>query len=387
MKRLTLLWSLPLALAALTGCNEGFPDEEMHLGLDAKVRPYAVVIEPAEAAPGETVQVTLLARAPQPDELDVTWRVALDYDLGLYETDEIERNTRSLAVPSPTADADGLLRQTFAWVVPDSALLYASALPAVLTDPALVALAGGLLGPAAGAAPSSAAVDAWLKALTPADLAAMDPSTRAAAWALADRFACQVRFRATLRTGQIVEVTRNLTIRHTGRLGGPNLNHNAEVLDFAVAAVKKRDATRFDLDDPGVPRTWYRFIDTDGTRLADQVQVPLHEDWTYYLAVGFRAEQYGSPFDPNQVVTELGDYHWYYYRPARPASDHEFFASDDGTPAEMWNLGRRARIMPDGAGSAFRVVIAVRDERADWVQYHAVPGTGVAEGIVEFVTP
>ncbi len=381
--RLTLL----LAALALTGCNEGFPDEEMHFGLDQKIRPYAVAFEPAEAAPGETVQVTLLARAPQPDELDIMWKVALDYDLGLYETGETERNYRYLTTDLPVADADGFVSQTFSWVVPDSALLYTSALPEVLTDPTMVFLASELIGPAAGSPPTRSAVDAWLKALTPADLAAMSDLEREGTWALSDRFACQVRFRATLQTDQVVDVTRNLTIRHTGRLGGPNTNHNTEILGLAVAAVEKYDAKKSDLDDPSIKKTWYEIIDENGVRVADQVQVPLNSEWTYYLTTSFRSEQYTSPFDPDQLVPELADYRWHYYRPSDPTAAHQFFVAEDGTEAEMWNLGRRARIMPDGVGSLFRVVVTARDERADWVQYHAAPGTGVAEAIVEFVAP
>ena len=387
MKKLILGVLLLLVLACLTGCSEGFPDEEMHFGIQDNVRPYAVVIEPAEAAPGETVTVTLLARAPDPDAVDVTWRVALDYNIGLYEADEVERNYRELAPELPESDSDGFLTQTFQWVVPDSALLYSSALPEVLTDPAMIYLAGELIGNEAGSPPTKTAVDAWLKALTPEMVAAMPPLEREAAWALADRFASQVRFRLTLRTGQIVDVTRNLTIRHTDRLDGPNTNHNALVTDFGVFAVEKVDATRNDLEDPGIPKTWYGFVDGQGARVADQVEIPIHAGWTYYLTVGFSREIYSSPFDPTGALEEQGTYRWYYYRQDAPRSDHHFFVTTDGDDAEMWNLSDQPRIMPDGAGSTFRVLAAVRDTREEWAMYQAAPGTGVAEGLVVFVDP
>jgi len=374
-------------IAGLAGCGEGFPDEEMHFGIEDKVRPYAVVIEPAEAAPGETVQVIFYARAPDPDELDINWRVALDFNRGIYDTDEVESNFRDLATPLPLADSEGFLTQTFFWTVPDSALLYSSALPEILTDPVIVFLATELIGPAAGSPPTRSAVDAWLKALTPADLAAMEPLAREATWALADRFACQVRFRATLRTGRIIDVTRNLNIRHTRRLGGPNANANAEVTDFAVVMLKKKDAVSSDIGDPAIARTVYPFIDRFGTRVADRIQVPVHSDWTYYLVSNFVHEQYTSPFAPERLLSEQGHYSWYYFRQDAPTSDHQFFVADDGSEAEMWDLDRQARIVPAGVGSTFRVVNAVRDERDEWVSYHAVAGTGVREGIVEFVAP
>jgi hypothetical protein len=385
--KMLIMTALALALAFfLGGCGEGFPDEEMHFGIEDKVRPYAVIIEPPEAAPGQTVQVTLLARTPDPDALDISWRAALDFDRGLYEVDEIERGYRPVPAPLPAVDSDGFLTQTFSWTVPDSALLLTSALPAVLDDPTLVLLATELIGPAAGTPPTRTAVDAWLKALTPAALAALTPDEREAVWALADRFACQVRLRAQLRTGRVIDVTRNLTIRHTARLGGPNTNHNAEVLELAVIALAKQDAEDSAIGVADVPQTRYTFIG-GGVRETDVQQVPVHADWTYYLEVRFHRESYSSPFDPNVMVTEDGEERWYYYRQDNPTAEHHFFIAEDGTEAEMWNLGRTARIAPAGVGSRFRVVAAVRDTRADWVQYHAAPGAAAQEGIVEFVAP
>ena len=386
MKYLSLAVLLTLAAAGLSGCGEGFPDEEMHFGIEDKVRPFAVVIEPPEAAPGETVTVTLLAQAGDPDEVDITWRVALDYDLGLYEADEVERHYRDLPTPSTSSDTDGFLSQTFAWTVPDSALLYTSAMPEILTDPAVVYLVEQLIGPAAGSPPNRTAVDAWLKARTPAELAQMTPLEREGVWALADRFACQVRFRAVMRTGETVDVTRNLTIRHTSRLGGPNTNRNASVYDFTIGAVNKIDATKEDLYDPDLQVRWYDFI-LWGEGVASQVWVPFHDDWTYYVRVRHSPEEYTSPFDPTLVVREGSRYNWYYYRRDEPQSGHHFFVTEEGEEAEMWDLGKDSRIMPAGPGSTFRLVAAVRDFRDDWVMYHAVPGAAVEQGIVQFVSP
>ncbi len=386
MKNLMLTVALMMATAGLAGCGDGFPDEEMHFGIEDKVRPYAVVIEPAEAAPGQTVRVTLFAYVPDPDELEISWRVALDFNTGIYETDEVERNIRALP-PLPAPGIQGFMTQTFLWTVPDSALLYSSALPEVLTDPVMVALATELLGPSAGSPPTKSAVDAWLKTLSPYQMDRMDPVTREAAWALSDRFACRVRFRATLRTGRVIEVTRNLSIRHTDRLGGPNANANAQVRDFGVVMLDKEDATSGDIGNPGVEQTFYPFINSFGQRVRHTVRVPLHSDRTYYLMSSFVHEQYTSPFDPTRVLSEQGRYRWYYYRVDDPLADHHLFVTDDGGEAEMWDLGGRARIQPDGIGSWFRVVDVVRDERDEWVSYQAVPGTAVEWGEVEFVAP
>jgi hypothetical protein len=380
-------YPLLLVLAVLAaGCGDDFPDEEMHFGIEDKVRPYAVLVEPPDAAPGDEVTVTLLVRAPDPDEVDVSWRVALDFDRGLYEADEVERRYVALDPPLPAADADGFMTQTFTWTVPDSVHLWSSALPAVLTDAATVALAEQLIGPAAGSPPRKAAVDAWLRALDPADVAALAPPVRQAVWALADRFACQVRFRARLRTDITVDVTRNLTVRHTSRLGGPNVNRNAQVTDLAVVALDKKDADRDDIDAAGITKSWHRLVEA-GVQVAERVAVPVRTNWTYYAVVAFAPESYTSPYDYAGELGESGSYRWYYYRQDAPRDGHHLFVTEDGDEAEMWHLDEEARMQPPGVGAVFRLVAVVRDERPEWRAYQAAPGTGVAGGIVEFVAP
>ncbi len=386
MKTIIMAILLLLTGAVLNGCGEGFPDEEMHLGTENKTRPYAVVVEPPEAAPGDTVLVSLLAQTPDPDNLDITWRVAQDFDTGLYETDGVERNYLDLTAPLPVTDGDGFLNQSFKWVIPDDALLLSSSIPEVLTDPIMALLAEELIGPDAGSPPTKVAVDAWLKDLTAEQLNEMGIEERMATYALADRFACQVRFRGALQSNLSVDVTRNLTIRHTARLLGPNTNHNASVYRLGVVALDKVDATDDDIDHADVTQTWYPFIE-DGFRIDQRVSVPHHANWTYYLVVDFYHEQYSSPFNPELILSEQGSYRWYYYRQDNPVSDHQFFVDDEGEEAEMWNLNREARIASGNVGSTFRVVSAVRDIRADWVMYNAVPGLAVEEGIVEFVAP
>ena len=295
MKR-TLIMMMPavLLLGLLSGCGDNFPDEELHFGLEQKTRPFAVVIEPPEAQPGEEVTVTLLGHSPRPEALDISWRVALDYDLGLYEVDEIERNYRPVPSGAPTFDLDGFFTQSFTWTVPDSTILLSSALPEVLNDPILANLARVALGLEAGAPVPKSQVDSWLGQLSHLEYLSMDPDEQAVVAALADRFACQVRLRATLDDGDLVDVTRNLTVRHARRLPTANVNENTFVDLLQLVVLEKRDAEESDLHDQDVPRQVY-WLSTEPDRPGLVVEVPFYRNRSYFLILNFDLQQYEAP--------------------------------------------------------------------------------------------
>jgi hypothetical protein len=370
------------ALALLTGCGNGFPDEEMHLGLEDKIRPYAVVCEPPEAAPGETVTVTLRYFAPRPAAVVPAWRVVLDYDQGLYEADEIERRHLDLAgLPAPAADAQGFATQSFTYTVPDSTLWWSSAIPETLTDEVMLALTAAL-----GLPPRKDAVAAYLSALTADDLAAMDPEQSAAAQRLADVFACQIRLRATLADGMTVDVTRNLTVRHSRRLGSANANANAVITRFVIGSVPVIDLDLDQLEEHAGEITWHEFdgVSPDGL---PQAQVTVDPGRTYFASVRFAPELYTSPYDVVRELQEQGSYRWFYFRLDAPGSGHRLLATDEGEDAEAWDLDEDVRLLPPGGDSSFRVMAVVRDERVEWARYHAVPGQSVAVGVVVFLAP
>jgi hypothetical protein len=380
--RLLAVLAAAAALALLTGCGEGFPDEEMHLGLEDKIRPYAVVCEPPEAAPGETVAVTLRYFAPRPAAVVPAWRVVLDYDQGLYEADETERRHAELgALPAPVADGQGFVTQSFAYTVPDSTLLWSSGIPEVLTDEVMLALTE-----AAGLPPSKGAVAAYLAALTSDDLAAMDPAARGVAQRLADVFACQIRLRATLADGMTVDVTRNLTVRHSRRLGSANANANAAITRFVIGSVPVVDLDLGQLEAHAAEITWHEFDGTSPEGLPE-ARVPADPGRTYFARVRFMPELYTSPYDAARALEEQGTYRWFTFRLDAPGSGHRLLANDAGEAAEMWDLDEDVRLLPPGGASRFRLATVVRDERIEWARYHAVPGQNVAEGVVVFTAP
>lgn len=381
--RMTLrILAAAAALALLAGCGDGFPDEEMHVGLDDKIRPYAVVCEPPEAAPGETITVTLRYFAPRPAAVVPAWRVVLDYDQGLYEADEIERRHVELdGLPAAAADTHGFVTQSFTYTVPDSVLLWSSGIPDVLTDEVMFALTE-----VAGLPPRKDAVATYLSALTVDDLAAMGPAQRAAALRLADVFACQIRLRATLADGMTVDVARNLTARHSRRLGSLNANANAAITRFVVGSVPVIDLDLDQLEEHAAEITWHEFAGTSPDGLPE-ARVTVDANRTYFARVRFAPELYTSPYDVVRELEEQGSYRWFYFRLDAPGSDHHLLANDEGDAAEMWELDEDVRLLPPGGQSRFRLVAVVRDERVEWTRYQAVPGQSVVTGEVLFLAP
>ena len=380
--RRLLLSGLLLAAA----CGEAFNDLEMHLGLEDKTRPFAILCEPPEAAPGDTVLVTLWLYAPEPAAVSVRWRVALDYTVGPYGAEVIERRLVPLAPPTPVDEGQGFLSQQFRFAVPDSTLLWASALSDPLDDPAMVALAAGLLPVGTPSPPPKAAVAAYLAGLSAADLAALPADRQAAAWGLADRFAGRIRFRAAVESELYVEVTRSLTIRHSGRLGSPNANRNPDYEDFTILAIPHPDV-------PFDDRLLYEdellyFPFATGESLPAQ-RLTRRADWTYYVTLAAQRQFYTSPYSGDQLFAEQSSYRWYYVAMDDPRDPYALFRDDDGDATEMWTLDASVRLEPPAAAGErhYRLICCLRDSRPEWEQYAASPGLTLVMGELTFAPP
>lgn len=380
--------SAALAAALLLGlgaCSDGFEDLEMHLGLEGKTRPLAIVCEPPEAAPGDTVRVTLVLHSPDPANCAIAWRVALDYDLGPYGADEIERHLVPLAPPAPVEEGLGFLRQEFRFVVPDSALLFASSLSDPLSDPGTIALAQGLLPEGTPTPPPRAAIDAYLAALDSTALAALPPATQAAALALADRFASRLRFRAAITSERYVEVTRTLTVRHSRRLGSANANLNPAYGGFEVLAIPHPDVDFADRERYASELLHYPF---PASPEAGAIAVPAHADWTYYLTLEPELQRYDAPDGEAMGLRERASFRWYYFAIDAPADAYPLFRDDEGEPTEMWALDESVRLAPPPSGEhRYRVICCLRDHRPEWDHYAGTPGLTLVEGELELAPP
>ncbi len=386
MRYLWLL-TLPLLLAQ-TGCDTSFPNEEMDIAGEAKTRPFAIVCEPPEAAPGETVDAILLYYEPEPDRHDVTWKVALDYDLGLYEADEVERD---YVVPEilgpPECDEHGFCTQWVSFQVPDNTLLRASSQPDEITDEIVLAVARPLLDKGEAEPVLKTEIDAFLDELAanPDWVMTVDAET---AWAirwLSDLFACRIRYRATIDGSVLVDVTKNLTVRYSHEIGTGNVNWEPYVDRPVVRTVPYPDVPFEDFDEYNDEIVNFPLALADSP--GGPAEIPLHRDWTYFLSTNVDLQAYLSPYEL-ESRQEAYRIHWYYYDLTQPASSHALFAQDDGGEAEMWDLDKDVRLMPPAAaGHTYRILVIARDERMEWENYAYASGTAGQMGEFVFVDP
>ncbi len=382
------LLGLAGAVASLAGCGDSFLNEEMHLGNEAKMRPIAVTFEPPEASPGETVTATLLRWDPNPAGTTAQWRASLDFDIGLYGSDPREANVVELAtlgtIGPAVDDGNGFVSQSVTFTVPPSTLVGASSLDPLFEDDLLADVARELLPDIPPAEVDKEAVNGFLAGLTVDDLAGLDTASRDGILAVADLFACEIRLRVTLESDIVVDVTRNLTVRHSRRLGSENVNQNPVVTRWEVVGVASPDFDWDDLDEfDGTVERW-SFLAAGGD--PPEVRVPRRDGWTYYLTIESDRETYASPFSTDRSFEENVDHRWYWFHVDDPGNGFVLFRDDEGEETDMEMLDDNVRFEPPGgAGEVrFRVYSVVRDERLEWERYGAAPGLTVAVGEVVF---
>ncbi len=384
----TFIAVMILAGVALNGCDINFPNQEMDLAGSGRTRPFAVVCDPAEAAPGETVTARLYFYEPSPEALAIDWTVALDYDMGLYETDEVERNfVEPDIVWDPEFDAYGFGTQSIVFTIPEDVLLTTSSHPDVIEDELILTLARPLLGLEADKPVPRAAIVELLATADP--LANPDIDTQAFLW-LSDIFACRIRFRASMHSDVVVDVVKNLTVRYSRRNMSLNVNENTRLHISSILAIPHPDVAYDDVYDFLEESINFNFDDPG------DIRIPAHADWTYYLTRSLGLQTYTSPFAAGEEgVGSVGGFqerynlNWYGFDMTNPGSGHPLFLAEDGDEAEMNDLTDAARIQPplDGAERTFRVVGVLRDVRMEWQMYGFAPGASVDEAVFTFVPP
>lgn len=303
---------LPLAasLCLFAGCAE-FPETYENVIADEKIRPFAIVLDPPEAAPGDTVHASLkLYDAGK--AYSVRWSLALKFQVKQSVTGSsfptasewIELDSGSLVVDS---DSDGL---ALGFVIPDGArnpLRISGYVPIVIPESDLSAeekslLPGIGIGSSAGGIPRDTLLAAFASHRSlPNGLAP-----------LVDGFLGVLQIKARVTSpGFSVEVTKNLTVRYSNRLAAgahlSNVNANPRLDSIGIIHVHAAGVTDFDGIRDHASDTVFL-----GARPSDTLKVVPGD--SYFLiasgASGARGQPYRSP--EGKVHDEQLSYQWFY---------------------------------------------------------------------------
>lgn len=242
----------PLALvsfAFLAGCAE-FPEKYENVIDGEKIRPFAILVDPPEAAPGDTVKVELKLHDAGKD-YDLAWELALRYQLNLgaisspfpnaSEIVDLEGQGRKIS-----ASSDGL---SFSVVIPSG-----DKNPVALTNltPEIVRTEEDLSAEEKDAL-RDLGITSFQGGLRKSDLVAALDSARTVPNALSplvDALVGLVRFKAKLTSpGFKLDVTKALTIRYSNRVETgtylSNVNRNPVIDSIGIIRVNAKGLTYF----------------------------------------------------------------------------------------------------------------------------------------------
>lgn len=299
-----ILFAIIGFLALLTACDR-LPSRYENIEA-AKIRPMALICEPAEAAPGDSVLVRLQASFPGAIP-PIRWTVALDYGFDRYGNEVVERDL----MPLTEAGVDSM-GPYVRFKVPDSVLLhstqlrdlfllgYQDSLQKILGIPNLTfAQADSLL-----------RSDTGLVALLPAAM-------KSQVLLFVNNFASEIKIRGHFESAISLEVTKLLTVRYTRFYDTAAVNQNPKIQWVGIIAVNHKNLT-----DPDsifkYPHNDLQYLFNSDNPLLVNDTVIVENNWSYFLAVdsgingGDRTIQTYSVDPMMPPDTELYDYHWFY---------------------------------------------------------------------------
>lgn len=200
---------LLIGLALFAGCTN-FPSRYENIEGN-KTRPFTIVCDPAEAAPGDTVTVRLFCYYPS--GRTIRWSLFPDYRMDLYGNE----NDGDVEIDLQAAS------DTFRFVVPEWTIArytYANTVLRPLVDSMTGLTVSG--------------ADSFLRAVPslPPDLAP-----------IADQFSTRVKLEATIDSDIRLKVFKYLTVRYSRRFASPNVNTNPDIRWIGVAVVDRKGVT------------------------------------------------------------------------------------------------------------------------------------------------
>jgi hypothetical protein len=335
-------------------------------------RPLCITLDPPEAAPGDTVAATLLLYSPDPAQVGTHWKMALDYALTGYGT-AAEKSVIDLSARllhhSTTYTPGGIVKDSIRFVVPESTLVVASAVPGQFP---LSPDAATLLGlPPGQSTIAKADLNTALSAL-PLDLSLLPPDVSLPLQLSIDMFGCPVRLRAVVSCENPLEVTRTLGVRYSRRFNSSNANTNPLITAISIIRAYRLPGLDLNFDLDAVPHdTLYLFHAADPAREVDTVTIDTgcayftsytHDSMNYiYLSGDDQIKTAGEGYFDTWLVTNLD-----------PSS----------LPQDSLLMTGGSRLLPpvDVNMHRFRLYLLVRDDRPEWGGFF---GGGTSCQIVE----
>lgn len=331
-----------------------FPAPFENIVADQKIRPLAVVCDPPEAAPGDTVSVRLYYYDPPGDRPTIRWKLSLDYgtDLRGGEFENHVVNLDSMMLPGSTPDS-------FRFQVPDSVFFFSTQMSELVSNPKVNPLHYTI-----------AAVDSLLRVAAKAGVSIPQLID------LADYFSCKLKLRAQMRSAISVDVTMLLQIRYSNKLKSPDVNVNPAINWMGILKVPTANYTTID----SLARSGATFQYLYNSALLDSVSVRdtvvIDSGFTYFVAAdsggGHRQiyRYFSLQDNAMDVDTESYNYSWFF-------TNLDYSSGMIMDSLIMFGQGRagsiRSLLPPvDTAMHRFELYLVIRDARRS--DPNATPG-------------
>lgn len=339
--QLSLLLS---TLLFIVNCAE-FPAKYSNIIEDEKIRPLAVILEPAEAAPGDTVHVQLKLYDANRSDLDITWKVALDYSVNNYDDQAQEREVHDLdSMALPGGDPSD-----FRFVVPkgkNNPLLLNRMIPENI--------------PGLGSK----------KQLVEMLDANPDTTLSSESATAMDLLASIIVLRATIRSDIDLDITKRLTVRYSNKVdenGTLSVNENPHFERFGIITTDDKDAA-WHSDKKEILKSEVQWFDNDTTTVDT---FTVDDDHAYFLIADTSgaAQQYRSQptdrYPQGSIRTEELFYSWFYTNLDETGSEwDEQIEIGDGSGDTYFCV--KLTVPSDKEMHNFKIRAVVRDYRPEW---------------------
>lgn len=363
---------LGFVAVVFTGCAE-FPEVYENVIEGQKIRPFAIITDPPEAAPGDTVRVELKLYDAE-KEYEVDWELGLKYQMnqgatssGFPTVTEIMDLEAGEVKWNPSAD--GL---SFSVVIPKgdkNPLELTDLSPDVLrTDSDITAEEREELG--------KLGLDNFESGLKKIDLiGALDTLSTISnkLSPLVDGLVALVQFKAKMKSpGFNLEVTKNLTVRYSNRLESgsylSNVNHNPVIDSIGFIDVHAAGIRHFsEIGNHKSDTIYFTTLSESHPALIDYDTLRVIPGHSYFMIAATRNanQSYRSP--AGEIHREQLFYQWFYTNLDAPSSDWEglITLNHDDRPVDVPVVPVKFPKAEAGL-RRFAIRTTVGDDRPEW---------------------